>query len=68
MESIKLNEQLISLSDRPWGELQGRQLTPHKLAELLKPFGIEPTQKRLKNQIVRGYERSLLEEAIKRYL
>jgi len=46
VESIKLKDQLIGLSDRPWGEPQGRQLTPHKLAELLKPFGIEPTQKR----------------------
>ena len=68
VESIKLKDQLIGLSDRPWGELQGRQLTPHKLAELLKPFGIEPTQKRFNNQIVRGYERSELEEAITRYL
>jgi hypothetical protein len=63
-----LKDHLIGLCDRPWGELQGRQLTPHKLAELLKPFGIEPMQKRFKNQIVRGYERSAIEEAIARYL
>jgi hypothetical protein len=68
VESIKLKDQLTVLSDRPWGEPQGRQLTPHKLAELLKPFGIEPTQKRFNTKIVRGYERSELEEAIKRYL
>lgn len=68
VESIKLKDQLIGLSDRPWGEPQGRQLTPHKLAELLKPFGIEPTQKRFKNQIVRGYARSAIDEAIARYL
>lgn len=68
VESIKLKDQLIGLSDRPWGELQGRQLTPHKLAELLKPFGIEPAQKRFKNQIVRGYARSAIDEAIARYL
>jgi len=68
VESIMLKDHLIGLSDRPWGELQGRQLTPHKLAELLKQFGIEPMQKRFKNQIVRGYERSAIEEAIARYL
>ena len=68
VESIILKDHLIGLCDRPWGELQGRQITPHKLAELLKQFGIEPIQKRFKNQIVRGYERSELEEAITRYL
>lgn len=68
VESIKLKTYLVDLSDRPWCELQARPLTPHKLAEILKPFGIEPIQKRFKNQPVRGYVRTGLEEAIKRYL
>jgi len=68
VETHKLVAYLSSLSDRPWKELQGRQITPHKVAELLKPFGIEPTQKRLNKQVVRGYERSPLQEAITRYL
>jgi len=67
VETKKLIDYLVSLSDRPWEYLQGRELTPHKLAELLKPFGIEPTQRRFK-QVVRGYERSALQEAITRYL
>jgi hypothetical protein len=68
VETNKLINYLVSLSDRPWVELQGRPLTPHKTAELLKPFGIEPTQKRFNKQVVRGYEKSALQDAITRYL
>jgi hypothetical protein len=68
VETNMLKADLLGMSDRPWNELPGRPLTPHKIAELLKPFGIEPTQKRLNKQVVRGYERSPLQEAITRYL
>jgi hypothetical protein len=68
VETNMLKADLVGMTDRPWNELPGRPLTPHKIAELLKPFGIEPTQKRLNKQVVRGYERSPLQEAITRYL
>jgi putative DNA primase/helicase len=68
IESLKLRTYLIGLNDRPWVELQGRHITPHKIAELLKPFGMEPIQKRFQNQTVRGYDKLSLESAITRYL
>ncbi|WP_191057877.1 DUF3631 domain-containing protein [Geminicoccus harenae] len=51
--------------ERPWGEENSRdRLTSHKLARMLKHFGIRATR----TNSSRGYRRTAFEDAWKRYL
>ena len=51
--------------ERPWGEEHSRhRLTPHKLARILKDFGVHATR----TNSFRGYRRAAFEDAWKRYL
>lgn len=57
---------LEAIEDAPWGE---PQLTPRKLAWLLKPYEVIPQQHRFPDGAnVKGYERAKLEDAWARYL
>jgi Protein of unknown function (DUF3631) len=57
---------LLTLPDRPWGELgrPPRPLTQNRLARLLQPFEIYPSS----NGGVRGYRRERFETMFERYL
>ena len=65
---------LHGMDDRPWPEYkQLKPITSNQLAKLLKPFGIRPRQKRRrgegrKGKPMRGYWRSMFDDAFSRYL
>jgi len=72
MPSEYLAKALAKLQDRPWFDWPGpKGFTPHKLAELLRPYGIRP--KVLwqgacgDGWAARGYEFSAFEDAFDRY-
>jgi hypothetical protein len=54
----------------PWSEWgpHGRGITDRKIAELLKPYGIESKTIRVEGGTPKGYERAQFEEAFSRYL
>jgi hypothetical protein len=52
-----------------WGGWDhGRGLSPHSLAQLLRPFGIAPQNIRWGEQVSKGYLRQSFEDCWKRYL
>lgn len=59
---------LNGLDDRPWREFgNGEGMTAHALARHLKPFGATPGQYRDGPWSGKGYDRTQLEDAIRRY-
>jgi Protein of unknown function (DUF3631)/CHC2 zinc finger len=62
--TAQLISKLKSNMDSHWGE----DLTPIKLARLLRPFGISPRQKLIGESNVRGYVYEELKSAFDRYL
>jgi hypothetical protein len=64
----KLLEQLLKHDDAPWRYLNGGQLDANRLARLLKPYGIVPTQFKESGGKARGYLRAHFEDAWARYL
>lgn len=55
--------------DGPWSSCNnGRAVTPHQVAKLLRPYGIRPKPFRMGDQTLRGYEKTQLEDAFERYL
>ncbi len=52
----------------PWGDYRGKTLSAHRLAALLRPFGIRSGQRRDNGPAVRGYAREDFEDAWARYL
>jgi hypothetical protein len=51
-ETALLLEKLKALEESPWTE---HQLTPRKLARMLRPFEVEPRQVRFGDRTVKGY-------------
>jgi Protein of unknown function (DUF3631) len=70
MPTQQIIDALVAIEDAPWSEYRaGRTLTPRGLAELLKPFGIEPKQSRHEGKAgVRGYHRQAFLDDWERYL
>jgi hypothetical protein len=70
ISSAELIAQFCAYDDCPWKEWKGgRQITPAQLARLLKPYGIAPQLIRLPGgTVMRGYLRTLFEDAWERYL
>ena len=81
LRSVEALAHLLELEHRPWPEYgrDGKGLSPHRLAALLKPFGIEPGKHRLPTrqahalnpsgtEAVRAYSISALRGAFRRYL
>jgi hypothetical protein len=67
ISSADLCDKLIEREDRPWCELEGYRITPHRLADLLDPFGIQPKTIRVGERTLRGYMRTQFEDAFARY-
>lgn len=64
-----LVERLKGLESSPWAEYgNGRALTTHRLALMLRPLGIRPQQNRTAHgQVIRGYWWTDLEPVFRRY-
>lgn len=67
--STNMCEILAQRVDRPWAEYsRGKPLTPHAMAKLLKPFGIESDRVYDGGRKLRGYHRKDFKDTFKRYL
>jgi len=47
LAAATLIERLKGIEEAPWAEMDGRGLTPHALARLLRPYGVRPKTIRL---------------------
>lgn len=65
LSTAELVEALRRLEESPWAE---RELTPRRLARMLRGFGVEPRTIRLGNRTPRGYAREAFVPAWERYL
>lgn len=72
--SGKLLSEMKKLIGRPWNEDErGRELSPNRLALILKPFGIFTENMRIKDEkgedkVIKGFRRSAFELTWKQYL
>lgn len=64
----ELLEKLHRLDDAPWGDWYGSPLTAHRLATLLRPYGVGPVQGRVHGDKSRGYFRTHFLDPWERYL
>ena len=64
-DTASLLEKLKALEESPWNEFQ---LTPRKLAKMLRPFEVEARSVRIGLRVTRGYEYDSLKSAFSRYL
>lgn len=64
-ETSLLIDKLKALEESPWSE---HQLTPRKLARMLKPFDVGPKTIRIGERLAKGYIWSELEELFTLYL
>jgi hypothetical protein len=70
ISSADLGKALVAMEGRPWAELgkSRKPLTPHGLANRLKPLAIGPGNVGPEDARVRGYKLTQFEEAFARYL
>lgn len=59
---------LIAMDEAPWGDLKGKPLDSRKLANFLKPYGVQSKNVRIGSDIVKGYAREDLFDPWQRYL
>ena len=60
---------LRKLEGRPWMDSQGSQpIDPHRLATILRPYGISPTTIRFDGKLAKGYCRCDFQDAFDRFL
>lgn len=64
-DTATLIDRLKALDESPWAEYE---LSPRKLARMLKPFGVESRGVRIGDKTPKGYEYSALKSAFARYL
>jgi hypothetical protein len=64
----KLLEKLCKLEESPWGDLRGKPLDARGLARRLKPYDVRPEDVRLGEDVRKGYRRTDLHDAWRRYL
>lgn len=68
IQSGDLAECLNAIESSPWGDYQGKGITPHRLATMFKPFKIRPRQGRDPfGEKVRGYWLKDLQDVFERY-
>jgi hypothetical protein len=69
LRSEDLIQKLVEIETSPWAEWrQGRPLTVHGLAALLKPFKIKPRTIRIGDETKKGYLREAFEPDWERYV
>lgn len=68
LDSETLAENLCEIQESPWASLaNGRKMTPHLLARMLRRFRIMPSKFRLGSSTYRGYKRVDFEDLWLRY-
>jgi putative DNA primase/helicase len=69
ISSAELVSKLVEDKDKPWCEVNnGRSMSAHKLAEMLKPYGIKPKSIRIGINTPRGYDIADFKDTFERYL
>lgn len=69
ISSAEVISQLVEDKDKPWCEAShGKSISPHKLAEMLRPYGIKPKSKRMGSKTTRGYDTADFTDTFERYL
>jgi hypothetical protein len=68
MPTFEILNALYDIEDAPWAELRGRPLDARGLAQLLKPYNVQPKTLRAGDKTVKGYEAADLWDAWERYL
>jgi hypothetical protein len=60
---------LIEMEERPWSDWRhGRPITAQSIAKLMKPFGVRPSNTRIRGQVVKAYHRADIHAAFVRYV
>jgi hypothetical protein len=59
---------LAVLDEAPWGDIKGSPIDSRRLANYLRPYGVQSTTIRDNTSVVRGYKRESLHDAWVRYL
>jgi hypothetical protein len=59
---------LAVLDEAPWGDIKGSPIDSRRLANYLRPYGVQSTTIRDNTTVVRGYKRESLHDAWVRYL
>jgi hypothetical protein len=69
MLSVDAAAALNALEGRPWADANhGKGLTPNRLARLVAPFGVTPTNLRVGDKVQKGYRTEAFADAFARYL
>jgi hypothetical protein len=69
ISSKQLLDKLLEDPSMPWQTINnGRNLTPHKMASLLTPYGVKSKCHRHGEKTFRGYEKAQFEDPFQRYL
>jgi hypothetical protein len=58
----------INIDESPWGDLKGKPLDARRLANILRPYGVESKQVRIGEKSQKGYRRDDLWDVWERYL
>jgi putative DNA primase/helicase len=67
--SSVLLERLVGMEGRPWADYRnGKAMTPHGLARLLKRFEVFPCDRRQGEKVLKSYRRDDFGDAFARYL
>ncbi len=69
LPSTELVKALIGMEESPWGDLDGKPVSPTNMARLLKPHRVKPGPHRMgaEKKIIKGYLRSDFTDAWARY-
>ena len=68
LSTAELLRRLHEIDDAEWADWYGSPLTARGLATLLRPYGVGPSQRRVRGEKSRGYFRSDFGDAWARYL
>jgi hypothetical protein len=68
LRSGELISELAKIPESPWGDLNGKIITPQSIARLLKPYEIRTRELWVNSKKERGYQRSQFVDAWARYL
>jgi hypothetical protein len=63
-----LISKLVEIEESPWGDWQGKHISPQALSRLLKPYEIRTMSIKIAGETVRGYKAEQFEEAWRRVL
>jgi hypothetical protein len=66
--SERILKLLRTIPESPWGDLRGKPLDARGLSNMLRHYGVSPTNIRMGNTVAKGYCREDLYDAWERYL